>query len=159
MGPTAYQPSCLVVEMRKFHLQTSLGRSSTLAENFEDQTRTINCLETRFFFEVSLLNGGQCRIHYKQIDFERLPGRRYVLYLSTTQERGCTRIAHAVVGFLHNIQTDSQSKAFSFCKPRSRANRCLTRKFGINDESAVATGELVGVAPVKNAQTSPSSKP
>src|SRR5689334_22958658 len=62
VGPAPDQPACLVIQMRKLDLKTSLCGSRPLSENLEDQGRPVDHLGADFVLQVLLLNGSERRI-------------------------------------------------------------------------------------------------
>src|SRR5262245_9434219 len=57
MRPGAHEPALLVVEVRKFHLQSALAGECPLAEDLQDQAGSIEHLAVPRAFQIALLDG------------------------------------------------------------------------------------------------------
>ena len=63
VSPRPYQPALLIGQMRQFDLQRPFPRARPPAEDFEDQSRSIDNFCAPRFFKIALLNRGDRAIH------------------------------------------------------------------------------------------------
>ena len=68
VGPCPYQSGSLIGQGSHFDLQHTFAGTCTIRENFEDQARTVEDLNTPVLFKVPLLNGTQVAIDQNEFD-------------------------------------------------------------------------------------------
>src|SRR6202023_3000058 len=88
MGPRAHQPALLVGQMRMLDLQRTFARARPPAENFKDQTGTIQDLGVPGLFNIAPLYRGDRAIHHDQVGAEGLHDPGDLVDLALT-EVGC----------------------------------------------------------------------
>ena len=88
MGPGSNQSRFLISEMSKLDLQRTLPRARPAAKNFEDQSRAIDNLGRKRFFQVALLHRGQTAIHDDEVDLFSVYQCRKLGYFALAKE-GC----------------------------------------------------------------------
>ncbi len=159
MGPAAYQPTRLIIEMCEFNLQPPFGRRRAFAKDFKDQARPVDGFKAGFILQIALLDGGQTGIDNQQVNFQIAPHFGDLFNLPSAKQRYRAWAADTIMLGTNNIQTNGKRKPGGLGKSRIRADRSLSRKFGIDDKCTGAASELVVFATVEYAQISASSTP
>lgn len=69
MRPAAHQPGPLITQMRQLNLQHAFFCPGAFAENFQNQSRSVDDLAIPQLFQITLLDRRQSAIYDRQPDF------------------------------------------------------------------------------------------
>src|SRR4051794_17913277 len=163
MGPASDQTTGLIVEMGKLDLQAALGCRCPLAEDLQDETRSIDHLGANFVFQVLLLDRSKRRIDDQQPGAAVFRKPRDLLDLALSEERCRADRPDAQGTSGDHVDADSPGKAFRFLYARfCRAARTFAGKLGHRDNRPLSTSDLdrtVSIKAVQDLSSSPSCSP
>jgi len=89
--PASDETSCLVLHLSQFHLKLALMAAGTLGEDFEDQTNSLNDLDTPDLLQIALLYRRQGMIKQHMINLLCLKALTNLSHFSSANKRGWVR--------------------------------------------------------------------
>jgi hypothetical protein len=89
--PASHETGCLVLHLSQFHLKLALMAAGTLGEDFEDQTNSLNDLDTPDLLQITLLYRRQRMIKQHMINLLCLKALTNLSHFSSANKRGWVR--------------------------------------------------------------------
>src|SRR5690606_487036 len=132
VGPASDQTAFLIIQMRQFDLQGTFLGVRTLAENFENEPRTVDDLDVPFLFQIALLHRRQRMIDDDQPNGLFVDSFGNGLHFSRAEQGRRSRIGNNDDFGMLDVEIDRPGKPYGFLKA------CLIRTLKLRARALVS---------------------